>query len=153
MGDLLPERTKFRPVLKLKPLTTSENDLHEKVASLLWKIVLAPAEWTCFPAGAVPLPAAAAAKLSRYGLKRGWPDILVLHQRLYGIELKTAKGRLSKGYTGRSARGGPIWREGQEEVFPRLLAAGMGIRVCRSEEEVVVALDDWGIPHRPVRLA
>lgn len=140
--------TGFRPRLRLELVTPSENELAESVAHLLAKVLLPPAEWTCFPAGVVPLPKALGTKLSRYGLARGWPDYLILHQRLYGLELKTRGGRLSKGYMARTARGGVKWREGQEEVFPRLTAAGMTIAVCRSIPDVLGALTEWQIPMR-----
>jgi hypothetical protein len=55
-----------------------------------------PAQWTTFPAGHVELSERAAAKRARLGLKRGWPDILVLHGTLYGIELKRAGEPLSR---------------------------------------------------------
>lgn len=99
----------------------------------------------------VPLPKAHATKLTRFGLQRGWPDYLILHQRLYGIELKAHGGRLSKGYMARTARGGVVWRDGQEEVFRELQLAGMTIAVCRSLPDVLAALSEWGIPMRPVR--
>lgn len=105
-----------------------------------------PAKWTCFPAGIVPLPRMHAAKLARMGLQRGWPDYLILHQRLYGLELKTHGGRLSKGYMARTARGGVVWRAGQEEVFPELERAGMTIAVCRRLEDVIAAVEAWDIP-------
>jgi len=37
---------------------------------------------------------------------------------------------------------------GQADVFPELEAAGMPIAVCRSPDDVVDALVDWGIPLR-----
>jgi hypothetical protein len=55
-----------------------------------WGKPLMPlAMWTAFPAGHVRLPPHAAAKPARLGLKRGWPDVLILHAgRLHGLELK-----------------------------------------------------------------
>ena len=81
-----------------------EDDLHASVANALaWHI--SPAAWTTFPAGSVPLPPRFAAKLTRLGLQRGWPDILILHDRLYGIELKRIGGRLSRTKIGEDAAG------------------------------------------------
>lgn len=154
MGDtpfVSPKGTGFRPRLKLALVSPSENEFAESVKRHLETVVLEPAEWTCFPAGIVPLPKAHATKLSRFGLKRGWPDYLILHERLYGLELKAHGGRLSKGYWARSARGAPIWREGQEEVFPRLTRAGMTIAVCWSLADVDAALAAWDIPRRRTR--
>ena len=127
-----------------------EGDLHEAVAQLLWRVVLSPAEWTCFPAGNVPLPAQFAVKLLRMGLRRGWPDFLILHDRLYGIELKRQGERLSITRVVRNRRGAPRVVEGQREVFPRLRAAGMEIVVATSIDEVLTALRGWNIPMRRI---
>jgi hypothetical protein len=125
-----------------------EVDLHEDVAnSFAWHI-LPPAEWTTFPAGSVPLPPQFAAKLLRLGLKRGWPDILILHDRMYGLELKRLGGQLSRTKIVRTRRGG--WREltGQEDQFPKLERAGMRIAVAHSVPEALAFLRGWGIPMR-----
>ena len=146
-ATLLPEPAPRR--LKLTAPVVPEDDIHASVANSLDWHVLRPAEWTTFPAGSVPLPKQFAAKLSRLGLKRGWPDILILHERrLYGIELKRLGGRLSKTRIVRTRRGG--WREltGQEDMFPRLEDAGMTIAVCYSVPEVLAMLRAWGIPLR-----
>ena len=75
----------WRLVEELQP----EDELHASVADALDKLLMPPARWTTFPAGSVPLPPRYAAKLSRLGLKRGWPDIQVVHGgRIVGIELK-----------------------------------------------------------------
>jgi hypothetical protein len=64
------------------------------------------------------------------------PDILVFYNtRVYGIELKTDKGVLSKA---------------QVEMFPRLRNAGMIIHVCRNIEDVHDALYNHLIPMRPI---
>ena len=106
-----------------------EDDLHEAVAQALAVLVLPPAEWTTFPAGHVKLTGQAAAKLARLGLKRNWPDVLVLHGVLYGIELKRPGGSLSRTRTVRTRRGGARIVEGQREAFPRLERAGMRLAV------------------------
>ena len=126
-----------------------EDDLHASVANSLDWHVLPPAEWTTFPAGSVPLPKQFAAKLARLGLKRGWPDILVLHdRRLYGIELKRLGGRLSRTRIVRTKRGGLRELAGQVDVFPRLEGAGMTIAVCHTVPEVLAMLRAWGVPMR-----
>ena len=135
--------------LRLSPPIPSEAEFAEAVAQFLRAMVLKPAEWTCFPAGVVPLPAAAATKLVRFGLQRGWPDYLILYAGvLHGLELKRPGGRLSKSYLARTAKGGVAYRVGQEEVFPRLRAAGMQLAVCFDLGDVIKALQDWGIPMR-----
>jgi hypothetical protein len=41
------------------------------------------------------MAASVAEKLMRLGLKPNWPEILVLHDRLHGVELKRPGGELS----------------------------------------------------------
>lgn len=125
-----------------------ETDLHAQVADALDRLLMPPAEWTTFPAGHVPLPARFAVKLARLGLKRNWPDILVLFGVLHGIELKRPGETLSRARWVRNRRGTLRYVEGQREVFPRLEAAGMRIAVCDSADAVLDALAGWGIPLR-----
>ena len=107
-----------------------------------------PVMWTCFPAGNVPLPPEYAAKLARMGLHAGWPDFLIVHRNIYGIELKREGGRLSSTRTVRTRRGGLRVVEGQADVFPKLGKAGMLIAVCHSIDEILAALAGWSIPLR-----
>jgi hypothetical protein len=126
-----------------------EQQLHETVAALFDKLIAPPAQWALYPAGAIQLTEAQVAKLARMGLKPGWPDILVLYDWLYGIELKKQGGKLSQTHIGRTKRGSPRIRLGQTEVFPALLAAGMrDIAICHSAEEAEAALKRWGVPLR-----
>lgn len=142
----LPQR------FRLAPVRPSETELHAAVANALDVLLLPPATWTTFPAGHVQLPSAAAAKLARLGLKRGWPDLLVLHGgTLHGIELKRPGGRLSRSRVVRTRRGGVRHLAGQEEVFPRLVAAGMRLAVCESVDEVLATLARWEVPLRFAR--
>jgi hypothetical protein len=134
---------------RLKAPVTPEDQLQETVARALTILVMPPAAWTHFPAGSVPLPPQFAAKLNRFGLQRGWPDFLIVHRGIFGIELKRADGRLSITRTVRTRRGALRVLDGQREVFPRLLEAGFaGIAVCRSLDEVLAALQGWGVPLR-----
>jgi hypothetical protein len=141
---------KPRP-FRLRPPVVPENDLHEAVADALDKLLLPPAQWTTFPAGSVPLPPEFAAKLARLGLKRGWPDILIVHDRaVFGIELKTATGILSRTRIVRTRSGALRELAGQTDVFPKLGRAGMRISICRSVDEVLAALRGWDVPMRRV---
>jgi hypothetical protein len=81
-------------------------------------------------------------------LKRGLPA-----GRVYGVELKSETGKLSKTRVVRTKRGSPRILDGQEDVFPRLLATGAfgAIEVARSVDEVLVLLKEWKIPHRTWR--
>lgn len=133
---------------RLVPVVPTETEFQETLARYLDIALLPPAVWWPMPIGHIKLTPAQAALFSRIGVKRGLPDVMVLHERVFGIELKKPKGRLSKGYLARRARGGVVWREGQAEVFPRLERAGMPIAVCDSLEGVIVALQGWGVPLR-----
>ncbi len=141
-------RTPAPARFRLTPPVVPEQSLHESVEDALDKLLLGPAEWTCFPAGSVPLPPQFAAKLARMGLKRGWPDILIIAGRIYGIELKVRGGRLSRTKLVRGRTG--ILREvlGQDVMFPRLEHAGMTIGVCHSVDEVLAFLTAAGVPLR-----
>ena len=133
----------------MKPaLVIPEQNIHEAVATLLYRVVLPPAEWSFFPAGAVPLPPRLAAKLSRMGLQPVWPDFVILHERAFGIELKREGGVLSRTRLVRNKRGGLRQVDGQRDVFPRLERAGMTIAVCRNTDEVLDQLVRWRIPVR-----
>ena len=125
-----------------------ETSLHEAVARALDLLLLAPAVWTTFPAGSVPLPPEFSAKLYRMGLKRGWPDVLVIHRIVYGIELKIMGGRLSRTRMVRMKSGALRELLGQEDVFPRLEEAGMVIGVCQSVLDVLTFLGQHGVPLR-----
>jgi hypothetical protein len=137
-----------RPPFRLTAPIPPEDDLHAAVADALDVLLLPPAVWTTFPAGHMPLPPQFAAKLARLGLKRSWPDILVLHRNLYGIELKRPGEGLSIARTVRTRRGGLRFVEGQRETFPKLEAAGMQIAACSTVVAVLDALAAWGIPLR-----
>jgi hypothetical protein len=135
--------------LRLVPPAQPEQALHEAVAKLLVVGVLPGTEWTHFPAGSMPLDARWAAKLYRMGLKRGWPDFLILHAtRLHGLELKRRGGELSRSHYVRTKTGALRWIEGQDEVLPRLEIAGAKIAVCDSLDGVIAALRGWHIPLR-----
>jgi hypothetical protein len=104
-----------------------------------------PAFYFSAAIGAAKLLPQQAAALSRAGVKRGIPDVLVLHGgRLHGIELKRAKaGYLSRDRIVLTKRGSPRLLEGQASVFPRLEAAGMTIAIARSVDEVLAQLTAW----------
>jgi hypothetical protein len=138
-----------QPRFRLTPAPTSEDELHVAVADALRVLIRPPAQWTTFPAGVGDLPPQTASRLYRKGLQPGWPDILLVYHRLYGIELKAAGGELTR--TLRIVRprsGRVVERMGQVERFPLLAAAGATIAVCQSVVEVVAALHGWGIPMR-----
>lgn len=126
-----------------------ELDLHESLARALDALLLPPAQWACYPAGHVQLAPAEVARLARVGLKRGWPDVIILFEGLvFGLELKRRGGRLSKTFIRRNKRGRLRVYEGQTEVFPRLEAAGMTIAIVTSVEAALFQIRRWGLPLR-----
>jgi hypothetical protein len=137
------------PPFRLTAPVPPEDDLHAAVAEALDRLLMPPARWTTFPAGHVPLPARYAVKLLRLGLKRNWPDIIVLHRNIYGIELKRPGERLSIArWIVNRRTGARRYVEGQREEFPRLEAAGMRIAVCETVVGVLDALAAWQVPLR-----
>lgn len=146
--DAMPAQPRFR----LTAPVIAETNLQCAVVDALDKLLLPPAQYTCFPAGSVPLPPEYAAKLARMGLHRGWPDLLVVHGGgVFGIELKTRDGILSRTRIVRTKRGGQRELIGQREQFELLTQAGMKIAICRSLDDVLAALAAWGVPLRSWR--
>lgn len=47
-----------------------EQELHEAVVELCYRLIAPPAQWAFYPAGAIELSAAQAAKLIRMGFNR-----------------------------------------------------------------------------------
>jgi hypothetical protein len=91
----------------------------------------------------------AAARLARLGMQSGWPDVLVVHNgQLFGVELKTRTGRLSKSRVVRTRSGGARHVTGQVEMLADLERAGVRTAVARSVDEVLAQLREWGIPLR-----
>jgi hypothetical protein len=83
------------------------------------------------------------------GMKRNWPDFLVLFGILHGIEMKRPGEKLSRARIIRTRRRGTLrYVEGQRDVFPRLEAAGMKLATCNTVNDVLEQLVAWGIPMR-----
>src|SRR4029077_6543167 len=143
----MPAAAPFR----LVPPEPLERDIHERCAEVLNALLeVPPAFWFSYPAGGAQLTPAQAARFSRIGLKRGLPDIWILYGGgVWCIELKRHGGQLSKTKVVRTRRGSPRVLDGQEDVFPRLITAGVRrIAICHSPEEMLAALNRWGIPLR-----
>jgi hypothetical protein len=142
-----PVKLKRPKPFKLTAREPLEQELHEAVVDMLTACLREPAYWVCYPAGLIQLSPPQMAKLMRSGLRRGIPDFLIIFEGLvFGLELKRHGGRLSKTRIGRTARGGLRVYEGQEEVFPKLQAAGMGIAVVHSVDEAMRQIRHWGLP-------
>lgn len=135
---------------KLTPEVVPEQDIHEACASALDVLLLPPAMWFCYPAGATQLSPQQMARYSRMGLKRGLPDLWFLHRGVFCVELKRRGAGLSRTYLGRTKTGAPRVYVGQQDIFPRLLASGgvTDIAIAHSVEEMLVTLEGWDIPLR-----
>jgi hypothetical protein len=135
---------------RLTMLEQPERDIHENCARVLDRLLLPPAMWFTYPAGAAQLSPQQQSRYSRVGLKRGLPDIWILHFGVYCIELKRRGGTLSKSRIVHTKRGSPRELIGQREMFPKLLLTGTvrDIAICHNVEEMLRHLDQWGIPLR-----
>jgi hypothetical protein len=127
-----------------------EVDIHEACAQALDRLLLPPAMWFTYPAGAAELSPQQMARYSRIGLKRGLPDLWLLYRAVYCIELKRRGGQLSKTRIGRTRRGAPRVYVGQEETFPQMIATGAieAIAVCTSVDQMLAQVTQWNIPLR-----
>lgn len=140
--------------LRLVPPDASEDELQACVTAALSVLLLPPAQFSHFPAGGYGLSPAAASRLYRLGMKPGWPDLLIVHNgQLFGIELKTRTGKLSKTRTVHTRSGAARVRVGQVETLAGLQLAGVRIAVCRSVDEVLAQLRAWSVPLRPHAVA
>lgn len=113
----------------------TEAQLHKSVADYLRVALRPPTTWTTMPAGGGGR--IRGAQLKAMGLAPGWPDIIVLHPAghyrtlVLGIELKTAKGRLS---------------DHQKARIEEFFGCNAKMSVARSIDEVEGMLRLWGIP-------
>lgn len=138
------------PAFRLTPQFLAEQDIHESCASALDRLLMPPALWFCYPAGATQLSPQQMARYSRMGLKRGMPDLWFLFRGVYCVELKRHGGTLSRTRIGRTKRGSPRILVGQEDTFPALLATGgvLDIGIAHSVDEMLDHLARWEIPLR-----
>ncbi len=109
-----------------------ERALHKQVADTL-AICLTPATWfTTFPSGGGGK--IRGALLKRMGLAAGVPDLLLInHGEVYWIELKAARGALS---------------HSQRVIHKVLENVGCKVAVCRSLNDVLRQLENWGVETR-----
>ena len=107
------------PPFRLRTEIPRERDIHKAVAHLLDNCLLAPAVWAPYPAGAAQLSPQQQAAYARVGLKRGWPDCLVLYQgKTFGLELKRPGAALSRTRVGRTgAFAVPATDPGESSLF------------------------------------
>lgn len=112
-------------------MAQSEAAFHRSVAEYLDRALRLPVIWTTIPVGGGGR--VRGALLKAMGLKRGWPDIIVLAPgpKVIGIELKTEKGKLSG------------WQQGLRDCFNTCQAS---YAVARTLEHVEVILKQNDIP-------
>lgn len=112
-----------------------EVGLHIAVAGLLGVALPGDAWWSTIGHGWGKLTPQTAGILKAIGLKPGCPDIMIIWcGRTYFIELKRKKG-------GRVS-------DAQERAALAIGRAGASVAICRSVDEVVNALNAWGLPLR-----
>jgi hypothetical protein len=137
------------PPFRLTMPEQPEAVLQEQCVRALDMLLAPPAFFFSAAIGATQLTAQQAAALSRAGVKRGIPDLIfVFDGRLFLIELKLAKGRLSTTKIVSTRRGSPRVLVGQVERFAELEAAGAMVAIARSVEDVLAQLEAWGVPLR-----
>jgi hypothetical protein len=120
-----------RPRARKAPVVrTKESLLQCAVADLLRRHALPEWRWSHFPAGE-RRDVITGAKLKRFGLQRGWPDIQLLspHGRFYGLELK----RIGESLT-----------EDQADFQIWCIKNAVHYSVAYSTEEALAVLNAWG---------
>lgn len=111
-------------------IAASEEAIHRAVVQLLERTAKIGVAWTHIPSGELRHPAVAG-KLKGMGVKAGWPDLMLFASgRSWGLELKTAKGRLSPA---------------QIAVHEDLRAAGVTLGVAYGLDQAIAQLKLWGL--------
>jgi hypothetical protein len=118
-----------------KPPAISEAALHRAVAEYLGWVLKPPVIWTSLDAGAGKMSIKTAQQRKLRGVKKGWPDILIIAPgpNVLGIELK------------RPGKGGSQSPE-QRDLETAFHGCKAWYVLCRSVEEVGRALDSIKIP-------
>lgn len=110
-----------------------EDDFQEQVCRFLDHALPRDAEYHAVPNGGAR-GRLEAWRLKKQGVKAGAPDIIVVHGGRYiGLENKAPKGRAS---------------DAQLYMHRRLRDAGAQIYICKTLDDVAVALTDAGVPLR-----
>ena len=140
-----------RGVFRLTISEPNELEIHLACVNALDKILLPPVQFTTFESGHFKLSPAQAARQTRLKVATGWPDILLVWRGIWGIEIKSSGGTLSKTVVRYDRRGRPRIVIGQEDRFQLLRAAGFrDIAVVTSITDLIRVLATWNIPRREV---
>ena len=121
------------------PGSPDEDAFHVSVAELLDLILIPPAFFTTFPSGYGKLGKATAGRLFAKGLKKGMPDILVFdkNRKVVGIELKAGRNGVTSA---------------QRTMHAKLMGCNIHTYVCRTLEEVVMAIHREGVSYKRINL-
>ena len=133
-------RPKPKP-LKLTYPDPSEDQLQASIVNLLHAILIPDmVRWTHIAHGGYELTKPARGRLTRLGLQRGFPDLVLCYSpgRTLWMEVKTPTGHLS-----------PAQR--MNHIALRML--GHQVVIVRRIEDVVSALMECDVPFRQARLA
>ena len=115
-----------KPQPSLPPM--SELHIQCAIVDLLTRAARPGVAWTHMPAGELRHPAIAG-KLKGMGVKAGWPDLLLIRDgKMYGLELKTWKGRISPA---------------QASAHADLELAGATIAVAHGLDAAIFMLREW----------
>jgi hypothetical protein len=115
----------------IKPLGGHEYELQCAVAEILNRWATRGWKWTHFPAGE-QRTMITGSRLKKMGLKRGWPDFLLLSPypaKLYQLELK---------------REGATLTDDQIDHQAFCVCNGYSYAVARNFKEALAILKDWG---------
>ena len=126
---MLAEGRKPRP-RKATVIRPKEITLHMSVAKILREHCLPEWQWTHIASGELR-DIRTASKLKRMGMRRGWPDFILVPPvgQLHCLELK----RLGEDLT-----------RDQENFQAWAIRNAIPYSVCRSIDETLAALDCWG---------
>ncbi len=121
------KKARARRASRVRPL---ETVLHKQVAELLRQHCLPSWRWTHIASGELR-DIRVATKLKAMGVRRGWPDLILLAPggKAHGLELK---------------REGEDLTNDQEDFQMWAIRTGATYCVARSIKEVHIILDAWG---------
>jgi hypothetical protein len=126
----LPLFAKHRRAYRARRPHEPESKLHIATADTLRKHCRPEWLWSHFPSGEAR-NIRTGAKLKKMGLKRGWPDFVLVGPggQLHGLELKRRDGELT---------------EAQEDFAEKAQAIGVPYAVARTVDEMLAVLQGWG---------
>jgi hypothetical protein len=125
---------------RTRPPAPVEFSTHVMIADALRRWASPDWQWSHFPAGEYRTPATAA-RLSRMGVRAGWPDFILIPPtgRLHCLELKRARtGRLN---------------DAQQEFAVWCKEHGVPFAIARDFSEALAVLQGWGAVRGDVKIS